>query len=215
MEGSKISQDNPNVFGVGGNEEPKASEPEKPAGAPVVNPPVAEVPPGAEVGEEVSAGEPRYMMSLATAEEIQLTGGSGAPRVARLNKGKFIVRVAIHDPKVVVDDKPEMIGVATVRFPVSAGKLGRARWGFDESQAQFFAGSADCVSRLKKACQNPQELAFVTEMLKRAGIREEAGQSQDLNIFAGRMGYELRAFCNKYRGYFQAEHDKLAAKAQS
>ena len=200
-------ENNENVFGLPGDQK---AEPEMPvAPPPVIAPPKAEVPPGAEDIGETKIEDAFYEVSLAMSEQIAAThAGATPPRAAQLNIRKFIVRLAAKPLK------PET-KVCIVAFPVSKdGKLGGAMAGFDGSTSAFFRGSADCIKRLLGVCKSDEQKAWVRQLAKAANVREEPSQIEDLMVVAGHEPREIRAFANKYKGYFQDLHDaQVASKA--
>lgn len=194
-----------NVFGL-----PEEKHEEMPvAPPPVIQPPKAEVPPGAEELGETRIEDPFYEVSLASKDQIAATHlGATPPQAAKLNNGKFIVRLAARPLK------PET-KVSVVAFPVKDGKLGGAMCGYDGSTGAFFRGSTDCLQRLLAACKgDKQGEDFIRAMAKKANVRETPSTIEDLMVVAGQEPRELRAFANKYKGYFQDLHDQqVASKA--
>jgi hypothetical protein len=164
-----------------------------------------EVPPGFE-GDSRSGGGPteplRYDVRLASRDEIQAGLGRPWSQTTRINAGKALIRLSVFDKG--KDGKPELVGVATVRYAISSDGSVSGPFAFrDDSWSQYQAGHNAVVDKLAKmASGDADQGAYFRELCQRAQVSAFAQANQAAGSFmtlGGTISYDINAFCNKHR----------------
>jgi hypothetical protein len=212
--------------------EPPAETPD----APVVEGPdmeALEAPPGFEAGTAASGGRTtpeRFRVRVATRAEVNDFLQRQWPGIARLNRGKALVRVVVIDPPTgqepTFDKLPEgkeegeVIALCTLRYALSAdGTVTGPFFGRDESWSQFQQARNLDIAALEKAAKgvdkdagNDKGMQFLRGLLKKANISPfpQAGRGVGTyRMVAGPIVGDVYAFARKYASWFEAKLTKL------